>query len=365
MAFQKIGFIGLGLIGGSIALKLKENNPSVSIIATAGRESTIQTAYGMKLIDNSEKLPLTAFAECDYIFLCAPTQLNLQYLKELKEIVSPRTMITDVGSTKSEIHEAVNALGLQRQFIGGHPMTGSEKTGIENARAHLLENAYYIMTPTDLTPYSVITEFYEFIRSLGALPLQLDYKQHDYAVGAISHLPHMISFTLTNMVQEIDDPKETMKTVSAGSFRDMTRVAASSPIMWENICESNRDAILDLMDKYMERFANLRAMVAGKDQKAMMDYFGAAKEYRDSLAVPGSKVRKAYFEIYVDLLDEAGGIAIIASLLAFAGINLKNIGIVNNREFAEGVLRIEFYDQKSLDKATEILKARNYTIHER
>ena len=363
MAFQNIGFIGLGLIGGSIALRLKKTNPGLHLIATAGRESTIQTAHGMGLIDNDTLLPLSAFAECDYIFLCAPTQMNLQYLSQLKDLISPWTVITDVGSTKTEIHEEANRLGLERQFIGGHPMAGTEKAGIENASPVLLENAYYIITPTEHTPYRVITEFYEIVRSTGALPLQLDYREHDRAVAAISHLPHMISFTLTNMVQAIDDPKETMKTVSAGSFRDMTRVSASSPVMWENICMSNRAPILELMDIYLQRFSELRDLIAESDTRGLLDYFGSAKEYRDSLSVPGSRIRRQFFELYVDLADEAGGIAIIASLLAFQGISLKNIGIINNREFSDGVLRIEFYDQKSMDLAQRVLKERNYTIH--
>ena len=227
MAFQTIGFIGLGLIGGSIAKKMKSNQPDIKIYATAHHKETIQEAYREGLIENNDLLPLSAFSDCDYIFLCAPVQRNLAYLRQLKDIIRSDCYITDVGSTKTEIHEEVIRLGMEANFIGGHPMTGSEKTGILSATNTLLENAYYIITPTALTPKEEISEFRDFVLSLGAIPLILDYKIHDYSTAAISHLPHMIAYSLVNLVRQIDDDKETMKTIAAGGFKDITRIASS------------------------------------------------------------------------------------------------------------------------------------------
>ena len=364
MNFNKIGFIGLGLIGGSIAQKIKQNKPDTLIYATAGRESTINTAFEMGIIENNHKLSLQEFADFDLIFLCAPVQKNLEYLKELKAIIKKDCIITDVGSTKTEIHNEVINLGLENNFIGGHPMTGSEKTGIENANPLLLENAYYIITPTSKTSDHEVSEFREFVSSLGSIPLVLDYKEHDYATASISHLPHMISFALTNLVKEIDTD-DTMKTIAAGGFRDMTRIAASSPVMWQNICESNKEQLLKLMHLYTDAFNKLTDLIASSDEKALLEYFQSAKDYRDSLFLPPKRSMEQFFEIYVDLEDVAGGIAIIASLLAYSGVSIKNIGIINNREFEEGVLRIEFYDNESLELATKVLEEKNYKIHQR
>ena len=208
MAFQTIGFIGLGLIGGSIAKKMKSNQPDIKIYATAHHKETIEEAYREGLIENNDLLPLSAFSDCDYIFLCAPVQRNLAYLRQLKDIIRSDCYITDVGSTKTEIHEEVIRLDMEANFIGGHPMTGSEKTGILSATNTLLENAYYIITPTALTPKEEISEFRDFVLSLGAIPLILDYKIHDYSTAAISHLPHMIAYSLVNLVRQIDDDKE-------------------------------------------------------------------------------------------------------------------------------------------------------------
>lgn len=363
MKFNKVGFIGLGLIGGSIAKKMKADHPDIHIYATAHHEETVKEAYREGLIDNDTLLPLTAFHDCDIIFLCAPVQRNLDYLSELKDIIQKDCYITDVGSTKTEIHEEVIRLGLEANFIGGHPMTGSEKTGILAADKTLLENAYYIITPTAITPQSDVEDFREFVRSLGSIPLILDYKTHDYSTAAISHLPHMIAYSLVNLVQQIDDDNETMKSIAAGGFKDITRIASSSPVMWQNICASNREQILVLMDKYTALLSRLRNYIEASDEPALLDFFQSAKDYRDSLSLPSIKTESTYYELFVDLPDETGGIAKVSRILADAGISIKNIGIVNNREFEEGILHISFADERSRSKAKELLDAQGYTTH--
>lgn len=363
MKFNKVGFIGLGLIGGSIAKKMKADHPDIHIYATAHHEETVKEAYREGLIDNDTLLPLTAFHDCDIIFLCAPVQRNLDYLSELKDIIQKDCYITDVGSTKTEIHEEVIRLGLEANFIGGHPMTGSEKTGILAADKTLLENAYYIITPTAITPQSDVEDFREFVRSLGSIPLILDYKTHDYSTAAISHLPHMIAYSLVNLVQQIDDDNETMKSIAAGGFKDITRIASSSPVMWQNICASNRQQILVLMDKYTALLSRLRSYIEASDEQALLDFFQSAKDYRDSLSLPSIKTDSTYYELFVDLPDETGGIAKVSRILADAGISIKNIGIVNNREFEEGILHISFADERSRSTAKKLLVKHGYTTH--
>ena len=365
MNLNKVGFIGLGLIGGSIAKKLKLNHPDCEIIASAHHVGTINLAHDMGLISNEELLPLSDFTDCDIIFLCAPVEKNLDYLKELAHIVSSHTIITDVGSTKTQIHKAVIELGLEKQFIGGHPMTGSEKTGITHASEYLLENAYYIITPTKESTEEQVSNFYQLVKELGSIPMVLDYEAHDYATASISHLPHMIAYTLVNLVKDIDDENETMKTIAAGGFKDITRIASSSPVMWESICMTNQEQLIKLMDKYIASLSELRKDIEDSNSQALLDKFQNAKDYRDSITVRNVKSYNKVHEIFLDLADETGGIAIIASILAFKGISIKNIGIVHNREFEEGVLHIEFYDNNAVELATALLREKNYVIHRR
>lgn len=365
MQLQKIGFIGLGLIGGSIAKRLKTLHNDLTIIAAAGHASTIEEAYAQGLIANSASCSIDDFYDCDYLFLCTPVQKNIEYLRRLKGHISDRCIITDVGSVKTDIHREVTALGMERQFIGGHPMAGSEKTGLSNAREALLENAFYIITPTACSDESKVADFRDMVASLGAIPLILDYEYHDYATAAISHLPHIIAYSLVNLVRECDDAGNTMKTIAAGGFKDITRIASSSPIMWENICLSNRDQILKLIDTYMDKLSAIRTDIADGNEQALMDAFSAAKDYRDSIAVNTNGALKQVYELYTDLLDEVGGIADVATILAASHLSIKNIGIIHNREFEDGVLHLEMYDEESLDDAVKLLSQHHYTIYER
>lgn len=365
MSFQKIGFIGLGLIGGSIAKTIKKIYPDVTLIATAGHRETVLEAYEAGVIENSDLLRLDAFSDCDYIFLCTPVQRNLSYLKELKNVIRQSCIVTDVGSVKTDIHKAVIALGMEEHFIGGHPMCGSEKTGFSNATDHLLENAYYVITPASAVDQSRVREFQELVRSLGAIPLLLDYEKHDFATAAISHLPHVIAASLVNLVAGLDDEEETMRRIAAGGFKDITRIASSSPEMWQNICLSNREQILRLVDSYIAALTDIRSNIENNREEEIITFFQKAKDYRDSITTPGAgPIAKSYI-VYCDLIDEAGAIATLATIMASHNISIKNIGILHNREFEDGVLQIEFYEKEALEKAVKLLADNHYIVHER
>ena len=365
MSIQRLGFIGLGLIGGSIAKTTKRLFPDIQMIAMSGHQSTISQAYQEGLIENEENAAIEDFSECDYIFLCAPVQQNLFYIKQLKEIMKDSCILTDVGSVKGDIHRAVKQHNLEAHFIGGHPMAGSEKTGLANATAYLLENAYYIITPTSAVSTDRVNKFRDFTRSLGAIPMVLNYDAHDAATAAISHLPHVIAAALVNFVKQSDNAEETMKTIAAGGFRDITRIASSSPVMWEEICLTNRNQILTMLDSYQNCLLQIRSKIADSNAADIHDFFQSAKDYRDSLMVAPKGSIQTIFELYCDLIDEAGGIATIATILASNNISIKNIGIIHNREFEDGVLKIELYDQSSYDRTITLLRKYHYTVYER
>ena len=365
MDFKKIGFIGLGLIGGSLAKTIKRIYPETELIATSGHLSTITAAFEDHTISNDTLLAMKDFSDCDIIFLCCPVQKNIEYIKELKPFLKKGCILSDVGSVKGDIHESITALDLESYFIGGHPMAGSEKTGYQAATAYLLENAYYILTPTTKTDTAVLHAFRDYIASLGSVPMIMDAKTHDHATASISHLPHIIAYSLVNLVRESDDENETMKTIAAGGFRDLTRIASSSPVMWQNICESNSTQIVRLIDNYVEMLEKTRQNIVDSNEQALLDSFQAAKDYRDSITIPNRGPIREIYELYLDLLDEAGGIATVATILASNNLSIKNIGIIHNREFEDGVLRLEMYDRPSLNSAVTLLRRHHYTIYER
>ena len=363
MTSKKIGFIGLGLIGGSIAKAIRQYYPEYDIIAfdknkeslaLAVQEGTIHTACSS--IDDN-------FRGCTYIFLCAPVNYNAAYLSQLKSLIDSDCILTDVGSVKTSIHKEVIRLGMEESFIGGHPMAGSEKSGFMNSKAHLIENAYYILTPTAKVAKEKVSAYKEFVTSLKALPVILDYNEHDIITGTISHLPHIIPSTLVNFVHDTDTADGLMKALAAGGFKDITRIASSSPVMWQQICLENRSMISKVLDEYIRLIVQAKCWVDNGDADEIYNMFSNSREYRNSLPEASKGVIEKIYAFYCDIYDEAGGIATIATLLAMNSISIKNIGIIHNREFEEGVLRIEFYDEESCVKAQGVLKERNYTLH--
>lgn len=362
---NKIGFIGLGLIGGSIAKAVRKYYPDYEILAydknreslaLAVQEGTIHTACS-SIGDN--------FKECRYIFLCAPVSCNTAYLSQLKDLIGKDCILTDVGSVKTSIHREIRALDMEEFFIGGHPMAGSEKSGFANSKAHLIENAYYILTPTEKVAPEKVDEFRDFIGSLKAIPIRLDYEEHDCITGTISHLPHIIAATLVNYVKDHDTKDELMKALAAGGFKDITRIASSSPVMWQQICLKNKDNISQILGAYIHTLEEAKACVDSADENKLYSLFQSSRDYRNSMPNSSAGPIKKQFAIYCDIIDEAGGIATIATILASNNINIKNIGIIHNREFEEGVLRIEFYDETSYDDAARLLQKYHYIVYER
>ena len=156
-----------------------------------------------------------------------------------------------------------------------------------------------------------------------------------------------------------------MKQLAAGGFKDITRIASSSPTMWQHICLKNKDNIVNILDEYIAVLENAKRSVADGAESDIYNFFETSKNYRNSIPGGSSGPIKRMFAVYCDIIDEAGGIATIATILAANNINLKNIGIIHNREFEEGVLRIEFYDEASSKKAAELLQKYRYVVYER
>ncbi len=360
---DKIGFIGLGLIGGSIAKTIHRIHPQIRLIAYEPDAGSLELAAKEGVISKGYTDITEDFAQCKYIFLCAPVQKNAEFLARLSDFAGENCIITDVGSVKNAIHKALPR-EIAPYFIGGHPMAGSEKSGYANATAYLLENAYYILTPTADTDTKAVEEFRGFISSLGAITMILDYQSHDFITAAISHLPHILASSLVNLVQDIDNDAGAMKAVAAGGFRDITRIASSSPAMWQQICLTNREQLLKLIDLFISSLTAARGLICDSASEELFSFFQSAKDYRDSLTISSSGPLPKVYEIYCDMVDEAGGIAALATILSSHGISIKNIGIIHNREFLDGVLHMEFYEEDARKEAVSLLRQYHYTVYE-
>lgn len=365
MSTLTCGFIGLGLIGGSIAKAIRNNIPDAHLIAYDINKASLDLSAEENVIDQTCTAIDDSFRCCDYIFLCAPVSHNDKNLLLLKQYLSEHTVLTDVGSVKTGIHKHIEALGLKEQFIGGHPMAGSERFGYQNSKAALLENAYYILTPSDTVSQEKISAYQTLVRSIGAIPLILTYEEHDYVTAAISHLPHVIAASLVNLVKNADSKEGVMKMIAAGGFKDITRIASSSPTMWQQICLTNTENISKLLRDYIDDLNKIADCIDKRSTDDIYEFFDTAREYRESFTNTSSGPIKAEHVLTVDIADKPGSIATIAALLAQHDVSIKNIGINHNRELAEGALRIEFYTVEALNGAISILRENKYSIHTR
>lgn len=357
------GFIGLGLIGGSIARALREKLPDTRIIAYDINEETLRLAKDEGIADIITTAIDDSFGSCDYIFLCAPVQKNDENLAAVKAVLSPHGLLTDVGSVKTDIHRTIKDAGLEQQFIGGHPMAGSERVGFANSKSVLLENAYYILTPTTTVPTEKLEQYRNFVQTLGAIPLILSHEQHDYVTAAVSHLPHVIASSLVNLVRDSDSADGIMKMIAAGGFKDITRIASSSAVMWQQICLTNTENISKLLEDYIKTLIDFKKEIDTRNGCALYELFDSARIYRESFISASSGPIKRDFDIHIDIPDEPGALAAIVTLLALHSISIKNIGITHNREVESGVLRIEFYEEDSIEKARSILSNKGYTVN--
>lgn len=360
--FNKIGILGLGLIGGSLARALKKYHYGAEIYGYNRNVTALQEALESGAIDIAVQ-DFALFSDCDLIVLCCPVNINIRLFQELLPFLKEGVIISDVGSTKNDIHAAIGNFSFPGTFIGGHPMAGSEKSGFSATKAELFENAYYVLTPESGASEEQIQEMRQMAETINAIPVVLDPKEHDYIVAAISHVPHLLASSLVNLVENLDTPNKDMHRLAAGGFKDFTRIASSSPEMWQQICLANEHSVLIVLDQYIHLLQDAKTALLQKDESSVYRIFEQSKNYRNTFLNKAIGSIEMTHALYVDIEDVPGIIAKVATHLGQHEISIKNIGINNNREDIEGVLEIVFYDGASVDESAKLLIANGYTVH--
>lgn len=363
-----IGIIGLGLIGGSIAKTLKKVHAQNSYIIGFDTDSlACAKAFEEGAIDQIASELGADFSKCNVIFICTPVSSIDTVVLKLLPFVASDCILTDIGSTKDSIMQKVedilSASSKKAYFIGGHPMTGSELSGYEASTNYLFENAYYILTPAPDTPDFILFIMQKMVERLGAIPIALRPGYHDFATAAVSHLPHIIASSLVHLIKKQDNDDHSLHTLAAGGFKDLTRIASSNPAIWQDICLSNKGPIKACLEQYIESLKAFCQTLEDEDSNQIYDFFNEAGHYRNTFQDGIKSSMTKVFTIFVDAEDEPGIIACIATLLSSHSINIKDIGIINQREFSSGVLRIAFGMKSEMEKAKQLLIKHNYAVY--
>lgn len=358
MTIETICIIGLGLIGGSLAKALKEKAGVQTIYAVDPNPLMLDKAIEEGAIDGKLDPDSPLLRKADLIFVCTPVDQVTKTVEKLASLVKKDCIIVDTASTKGKIIAEIEDISGEFCFVGGHPMAGSEKNGYEASRAHLFENAYFVLTPCSKSSREAVSFLTEITGLIGAIPLEMTPDLHDNAVGLISHLPHIVAASLVNLLTELDGQDGLCEKLAAGGFRDITRIASSDPNLWSGITKSNSEAISELIDRFIHQLGDLKAVLQNETELA--EYYKNAKTTRDRLSERLNSLIPQVYDLYVDVEDKPGMISAVATALGDRNINIKNINIANNREETGGVMVVTLENEAKRREALDVLSQKGF-----
>ncbi|WP_096153784.1 prephenate dehydrogenase [Bacillus sp. FJAT-45066] len=356
---KNVLLIGLGLIGGSVALAIKNKNPELNIIGFDIDKQTMNVAQALKVIDEQAICYMSAAKKCDLVIIAVPVEKTIEVMENLSKVKYKKPItITDVGSTKKKIVEYANAKFSNEflTFIGGHPMAGSHKSGVTAAKTLLFENAYYILTPTNHTQPEKVEQLKEALSGTRAKFVIMEADEHDTVAGVISHFPHIIAASLVHQAEHYEQSFPYVNRLAAGGFRDITRIASSSPTMWKDILLQNKETLLSIMDNWIHHMANVKDSIQKGDETSLYTFFEVAKKYRDGLPLKEKGAIPSYYDLFIDVPDSPGVISEITGHLADERISITNIRIIETRTEVYGVLTISFQTEEDREKAADCIK---------
>ncbi len=299
----------------------------------------------------------------DIVFICVPSDSVIEVLTRVAPLVEAGTIITDVAGVKQPVLDAAKKIVPEGVlFVGGHPMAGSEKSGVEAAQPFLFQNAVYVLSPLKDYPVNSISPLIDAIEHLGGRILFIDAARHDKIAAATSHLPQLLAVELVNLLGELSDGDERFNTLAAGGFRDMTRIASSDFRVWQDVIAANRKNIDALLTAFIARLSGLdKSLKNGEDNKIAKE-FESARYARSRIRRGGKGFLHPLYDLYVVVEDKVGVLREITTTLADAGVNIKDIELLKVREGTGGMFRISFETEQILDLSAQILRGRGLQI---
>jgi len=280
---QQLAVIGVGLIGGSLALALKKAGQVQHVIGYSRSADAREEALQLGIIDEAATTIADAVKNADVVFVAVPMGAMHSVFAELAPHLKAGAIVTDGGSAKQQVIDVAKATldAHLSNFVPGHPIAGTEKSGPSAAFAELYEAHRVVLTPTVVTNTAAVQQVQQMWQQTGAEVMIMDVVQHDIVLAATSHLPHVLAFNLVGMLAGRDDCEEVLR-YAAGGFRDFSRIASSDAVMWRDICLGNQEAILELLSQYRSGLDKIEAAIREDDGDFLIDFFSRAKRARDS-----------------------------------------------------------------------------------
>lgn len=364
--FRKVAIIGVGLIGGSLGMALIGRQLVDEVVGVDLSGEYLQAAIDLGAIHRGETSPQAGVKDADLVVISTPVGLTAEILQAIAPCLKPGALVTDVGSTKAQIVQAARLLlPAGTEFIGGHPMAGSEQAGVAGADRYLFENAVYILTPTEYNSRQKIMQIRDMLEAIGARVVEMDADEHDLTVAGVSHLPHIVAAALVNAAGDLQRSYDKTFMLAAGGFRDVTRIASGHPVMWRDICITNKDKILQVLKVFRDALAVLEKDIVNCDGEQLQQQFERAKQLRAAIPAKLKGYLPVLHELVVTVPDKPGVLAGITSALADVGININDIEILRVREGDGGTVRIGFGTLQEQEKAYIVLQSRGISVKKR
>ena len=279
--FRKMTVVGVGLLGASLAKACKERGLVEEIVGHGRNRENLEKAKSLKIIDHYCADLSEAVNDADLIVLCTPVSTIVPLIKNMISEIRPGTLITDVGSVKDPVVSEADKLIPDGNFVGSHPIAGGENSGLEASTADLYQDAKCIVTPTEATNKTALEKINALWQAVGMNVIRLSAGEHDFIFGAVSHLPHIVAYALMNTLGALRTKDDREVTAFSGAgLKDITRIASSDPVMWRDICLSNRKHSLDLIDLFQIKLDEIRSIIEKGDGQTLKNEFIAANNYR-------------------------------------------------------------------------------------
>lgn len=365
VAFKRVAIVGVGLIGGSVAAALKRLSEPPAVVGIDVDAAALRHALEHGLLDDAS-LPdgpgAATWLGCegvDLVVLATPARFVGSWLERMGA-GGFTGVITDVASTKSGVLAvAGTALSDPTRFIGGHPMAGSERSGVTAARADLFDGAYWLLTPTHDTDPDVFSAMHALVSSLGARVISVDAEAHDEAVAIVSHVPHVAAAALVDLAAAHSGERGELMRLAAGGFKDTTRIAAGSADLWTGICLDNATAIVDGIEELRGRLGSFEMLLRSRDADGIRGWLARAADIRGSLPAQWVPATTQLTQLAVPMLDRPGVVAEITGAVSRAGGNIEGIDIDHQSEDS-AVLVLVLTDEGDFSALTEDLTIRGY-----
>ncbi|MTI79572.1 MAG: prephenate dehydrogenase [Firmicutes bacterium] len=360
---KRLAIIGVGLIGGSFGLAVNERNLAKEVVGLDNDQRNIELALSSGAIHSKASSLAEAVKDAELVVLATPVLASEEILSQLASLLDENTIVTDVGSTKEIITSlATKILPSGVNFVGGHPMAGSEVTGMRGAHSYLFENAYYLLTPTPETDTTALQKVRNLVEIMGARVVEMTPEEHDQNVAVVSHLPHLLASALVNTLTDMPEYKKIIP-LAAGGFRDTTRIAAGCSEMWRDIFRSNSVRIKEVIKSFRTVLDEYEQLIEEDHSAKLQQKLEEARKTRLSIPNRSKGYLPQLYEVLLTVPDQPGIIAHFSNILGQNGVNITDLEILRVREGQGGTIRLAFATEEEQKKAVKVLLREGYQAH--